>query len=66
MVALFLYRTFLIQLTLLNISLQVQQHLQLPIYMSQHWQHGQNIALYLKHGENIFLPSHLLLMSEAI
>ena len=60
------YRTFLILQTLLNISLQVQQHPRLPIYISQHWQHGQRIASYRKHGKNIFLPFHLLLMSEAI
>ena len=45
-----LQKTFLMLLILLNISLQVQQHSQPPIYISQHWQHGPSIASYLKHG----------------
>ena len=59
MVLQILYATFLKQQTLLNISLQVQQHSQPPIYISQHWQHGQSIASYLKHGKNYFFSSLL-------
>ena len=66
MVVQILQRTLLKQLILLNISLQVQQHFQPPIYISQHWQHGQVIASYLKHGKNTFLSFLLSLISEAI